>query len=112
MWKVIGMLLKRRGIASYGQHAGVKVLPQSNAATPWLPQQPAPAMMPATKEMRRLVMSIATALHYVGNCCAAVEMVQRNPSETARPKCQGSPQGFENCKGVGRKKLVGKLQGL
>ena len=62
MWNMIGVLLKRRAIAGLGQHAGVQVLSHSNAATPWLPQQPAPAMMSITYMMRRVTMSSATIL--------------------------------------------------
>ena len=94
------MVLNLRASAGFGQHAGVNVLPQSNAATPWLPQESALAMMPATLAMPRLIMFIVTTLQCVGKCRSAAELEQRNPGETARPKCQGSRQGFENCKGV------------
>ena len=54
MWNLICMLLKWRASAGLGQHVRARMLPQSNAATPWLPQQPIPAMMPAPEVMPRL----------------------------------------------------------
>ena len=74
MWDMMRVLLKRRAIAGLGQHAGVQVLSQSNGATPWLPQQPTPAMMPTTYMVHRVAMSTATKLHLsdVLLCCCGI----------------------------------------